>query len=530
MVNALTDDQQAGYEHALAVLDSFDTLPSCARQAWSQLISTCSDLDTFSNTADSHEQVVDDVRSVFATRLAVCEIAAVSAELLPATCAILIKSDIGQSSSTRSKREQQTHHSFTSDSQLHHHHKVCLQDLFQDTRFWTSYSNSVQNARAICEASKKHIDKDEALHFHRSMLEVAKRGAVIHTSNFDNMHKLTEELKSLAAFVQNAQRLQANAATQTAEEMKEAFRPLFRFILEVGTDVQTNIKLLNDFTNAVHLNLEQQHLSQSTAMRAYAEHEAKAVNHFTLMSDLFAALHAKTLGITTGLGAIDASMQQMLPQIVGGLANLNKSAAIVDHITNKSMETSAVMNETGKMLKEFMVHQTAAHNQTMAFYNELNSVMSGSGSLFSLFSWILRTSWNWFGHLPSLVIAMGYFFALMSVAMLLTATGRKLASIPVSLITAPIRAWTSFLMSMPLPISLLTAHLAVYFGILEQPTEAIVRWTELNFGMMDLYLAGGVIVSVIVAVASYVRKQVIAAALGLPLEKVDYQTTDKIAV
>ena len=140
------DDRSKVYAQALELLSSIETSPSCHRLATSTLLDSCQSID---GSKHDSETIFDDTRSIYAAQLAVCEIQSANSNV-PPSCEILAtnrKMGILRKSGV----------SVVPKTQLSH----CLQSLESRPQWWTSYSNSRQNAVVICQAARTDIEKGE---------------------------------------------------------------------------------------------------------------------------------------------------------------------------------------------------------------------------------------------------------------------------------------------------------------------------------------------------------------------------------
>ncbi|KAI5297088.1 hypothetical protein KEM56_005096, partial [Ascosphaera pollenicola] len=152
------------FSNAVRILDSLKSHPSCNRLAASDLLSSCQSLTTTTNhgsespKADPH--LLDTVKSLYAARLALCELEDAGA-YLPDECVSV------------------------ASSQRHHHLdlkkvknldrlllETCLKALESKPQWWTSYSNNRQNAAIMCEAARIEIDKEEQVEAYRDLVNV----------------------------------------------------------------------------------------------------------------------------------------------------------------------------------------------------------------------------------------------------------------------------------------------------------------------------------------------------------------------
>ena len=136
------DDQSVVYNQALALLTSAQASPSCYRVATSGLLDSCHSID---GTKPDAELRLDDVRSVYAAKLAICEIAKANSDI-PQSCQFHVKS-----------ASHDTKEGGTGISRLAL--DKCLRALESRPQWWTSYSNSRQNAVILCRAARTDIEK-----------------------------------------------------------------------------------------------------------------------------------------------------------------------------------------------------------------------------------------------------------------------------------------------------------------------------------------------------------------------------------
>ena len=112
--------------------------------ATSTLLDSCQSLD---GSKQGAETSLENVRSVYAAQLAICEIVS-AGSVVPQTCKSLDVSpeaNIRQSSGFKTVRGDQL--------------GLCLQSLESKPQWWTSYSNSKQNAMLMCQAARVDIEK-----------------------------------------------------------------------------------------------------------------------------------------------------------------------------------------------------------------------------------------------------------------------------------------------------------------------------------------------------------------------------------
>lgn len=161
------------FSQALRLLDSMQHAPSCNQRAVASLITSCQALspETSERRHYTHsDSDLDHVKSLYAARLAVCEITGTGAAI-PEKCL-----DTFPSHNSRRPQYQDSSQGFqVVDEERNIPATVletCLRSLESKPQWWTSYSNSRQNAAVMCHAARFDIEKEELLNHYRSLTEV----------------------------------------------------------------------------------------------------------------------------------------------------------------------------------------------------------------------------------------------------------------------------------------------------------------------------------------------------------------------
>ena len=152
--------------NAMKFITSMESSPSCHRLATATLLRSCRSIRPNSNNQGKSDTAdrLDRVKSIFAARLAVCELIDANA-IIPHQCDSLKAQDHPEKSSILKR--------FTTSTTYHPKNEVlnqsedeptlklssCLGALESRPQWWTSYSNARQNAVAVCEATRTEIEK-----------------------------------------------------------------------------------------------------------------------------------------------------------------------------------------------------------------------------------------------------------------------------------------------------------------------------------------------------------------------------------
>ena len=155
------------FDEALRLLTSLQSSPSCTRLAASTLISSCQSFTAASKDTDrsspASEAALDDLKSIYAVRLAVCELVGAGTGV-PSSCEPLMPSDQATSKrgfraflkqDSRQRHAKGTNYGDIKGQQL----GQCLRALESRPQWWTSYSNNRQNAVVMCQAARVQMEK-----------------------------------------------------------------------------------------------------------------------------------------------------------------------------------------------------------------------------------------------------------------------------------------------------------------------------------------------------------------------------------
>jgi hypothetical protein len=158
--------RQELFSHALRIIHSVESSPSCNRLAALTLINSCQSLEvsTKGDAGVKTDLGLDEVKSEYAARLAVCELLGARANVPPA-CVVFVPSSKAcvkfrfKDLFTRDEyhSEDTLCYPDASNSQF----GQCLRSLESRPQWWTSYSNARQNAVVMCQASRDAIEKGD---------------------------------------------------------------------------------------------------------------------------------------------------------------------------------------------------------------------------------------------------------------------------------------------------------------------------------------------------------------------------------
>ncbi|CAG7956957.1 unnamed protein product [Penicillium nalgiovense] len=241
-LSSRVQDQDSIFNEAVKILDSMKTSPSCNRLAAKKLVNSC---QTFSDGKDGAQtdspETLDILRSVYAARLALCEIDGTGTPMPPPCLPVTVspppqKNRFGFVSRHRGSGP-------VSDEVPKELLEQCLRTLESRPQWWTSYSNSRQNALVICHASRMETEKEELIDLHRS---IAKSSLKLNNGLQEALQNATAQSAQQHSFIQAVQSLQEKIMTDmeaTDSVFKRTFGRLLREIEAGISSIQDSISV-----------------------------------------------------------------------------------------------------------------------------------------------------------------------------------------------------------------------------------------------------------------------------------------------
>lgn len=245
MIHSRPGQHDGVFSNAVQLLESMKSSPSCSRIAAMKLLTSCQGLSNSENHGGSEiAKTLDRVKSIYAARLALCELSGAGASIPKSCSSIQITSDKRYNESSVDIFDSADDFSTTVI-------EGCLSGLESRPQWWTSYSNSRQNAIVICQAARFEIEREELLNLHQSLTK--------NTANLNSaLRDATAENFQHKAFVETVRELRNQLTTELHKDssrLKSLFTGLFQdFEGIVGTSITKVLSLLRDVeTNSTAL-------------------------------------------------------------------------------------------------------------------------------------------------------------------------------------------------------------------------------------------------------------------------------------
>ncbi|EXJ89263.1 hypothetical protein A1O3_02329 [Capronia epimyces CBS 606.96] len=250
-------NQDPVLKKAMQVIDNLAIQSTCHQAAAAQLLVTCKAVGKDLAGDQGKHELLERAKSVYAVRVAVCETREGRAAV-PTACRSVL--DIPQ----RSDRELDV----VSGKLL----SSCLQVLMVEHYYWTSYSNSRQDANTLCQAGSLEATRLEALRSYEKLAELIPefREALVSTqSQWLEFTKQQEAAAKNIKQLQQTNRAELNAqhqmelgalhrATSAAKKgLDEVSRAFQQSVAKTGSDIGQTHKalghILTDFATLRNL-------------------------------------------------------------------------------------------------------------------------------------------------------------------------------------------------------------------------------------------------------------------------------------
>jgi hypothetical protein len=155
-----------GMHTIIETMHKVEKLPSCQKLASQALLNTCSEIDhaTSLKTNQGIDVMLERSKSIYATRLAICELMDANANIPPSCSPFRPVEHASKFNGFRGFivngrfTKPAASSSFDDSRDL----DQCSASLSSNPVWWTSYSNARQNAVLLCHSMRAELDKGES--------------------------------------------------------------------------------------------------------------------------------------------------------------------------------------------------------------------------------------------------------------------------------------------------------------------------------------------------------------------------------
>jgi Tht1-like nuclear fusion protein len=250
-LNSRTQRQDRIFSEAIQWLESMKSSPSCNRIATTRMLASCQSIGGSGDSPPTDASIIlDRVKSLYAARLAICELTSAGAAIPPACSALYVSPD---QAPIALRSVDVGNLAPESDSIPSTRLDSCLKSLESRPQWWTSYSNSRQNAVVICQAARIEVEKEEMLEIHRLL---AKNVAKLNLGLHDVLRNAAAESTRHKAFVEIADMMRTNLVRELEESSSKAQSLFSSFLNEIEKAIAFVVKGVMSLLRDVQVDTE----------------------------------------------------------------------------------------------------------------------------------------------------------------------------------------------------------------------------------------------------------------------------------
>ncbi|KAL5336663.1 hypothetical protein BJX70DRAFT_273693 [Aspergillus crustosus] len=315
-------DHDESFAQATELLESIKmSSTSCNQAAASKLITSCASIGRkpdMSMESDTY-LAIENVRSLYAARLAVCELTGAGASI-PSLCRP-INAPAAQQNGMFGFFHRQSSPAWDFDAVSREILEPCLKSLESRPQWWTSYSNNKQNAVVICQAARIENEKDEILELYKNIL---KSSSSLSDALQAALQTAAEESSSHRAFVQSTKLLRQEMLHETEESTLSLKRIYGKLSQEFEAGYLSVMEAIFSTLGRVHTGVAEveKDLQDSTVEARYLQQVLRSVHDETMLrSEAFASTQQQNAATQNELAlGLRSNLQSIAQNDLGKLA------------------------------------------------------------------------------------------------------------------------------------------------------------------------------------------------------------------
>ncbi|PWY76943.1 hypothetical protein BO70DRAFT_397837 [Aspergillus heteromorphus CBS 117.55] len=447
LLNSKPRDHDVLFAEALGLLESMKSSPSCNRMATSKMVTSCQTIGGKPEKADPEIHVaLDRVRSIYAARLAMCELKEAGAAIPSPCISVSIqpppKRGIFGVSSSHKPRSNDLES--IPKGQL----ESCLKLLESRPQWWTSYSNSRQNAVVICQAARIENEKAELLELYRSIVQGSVK---LDHGLHEAMEVATAETSRHKTFMQAVEEMRirlVHEMDKTESHLKATLERVYRnmeaYVTAVLGPVSSAIERMHDKTMSLERNIgnassETEYLRQllkalydesmarNEQMASTQLHDVSVNNELvsSLKSSLETLLHDNLDTLSLTVQNLDSSLEWLSGKFVQILqqeqslserlqildTSLSKSQLIADELRKVQLQHNEAMKghsqvqehlQTNIRISQALLDKTAAAAANLQAMIDETTIRYKESPTFGVFP-VSSSTWTAFSLLIGLI-------------------------------------------------------------------------------------------------------------------------------
>ncbi|KAF2749782.1 hypothetical protein M011DRAFT_484477 [Sporormia fimetaria CBS 119925] len=417
--------QHERLSEALQIIYPLQSGPRCHYQAALNLLNDCKFLENANPDAKDHSEArLDQLETVYAARLAVCELLSANVDI-PPDCKVVtpsreacVKKRSGYSA-WFSRQDEPKEDRLCYPETLHPKpFKRCMKALFSQNQSWMSYSNARQNAVVMCHASRDVIEKDRSLSFYKNLGEAVNfMASTLERQNEQIKSWLTEQDALVSKILSTSEQAlqEAQESFSTFESLKGAFRSFAGMMARTTESYSETVEESLQRTKAIveqhnqEIQQYQDTLAEASVQHAFAQRSELESNHKAAV-DALRSYHY-------------AALETLQMNHEAAISKVHHVAHTVDELQEKvdaSTNSIGFINEGLIKVNQTVERLDAATESLPDMINMLTTVggVFSSPQLFFAAAVCILGLWKANGPIAGYVIATGglcYFLSLLKI-------------------------------------------------------------------------------------------------------------------
>ncbi|KAL4908737.1 hypothetical protein BDW74DRAFT_173967 [Aspergillus multicolor] len=321
IIHSNTKNRDEIFTEAVHLLENLNSSSSCNKLAATKLVSSCQAIGRGPEGPGDPDAYItlEFVRSLYAARLAICEISG-AGRSVPIPCSSINgppptkRGFWGRSTQVIAPDDDDD------DDQIQKAVlEPCLRDLESRPQWWTSYSNSKQNAVVICQASRAEIDKEDILETYHSILQSSTK---LSSGFHEALRMAAEESAKSKAFAEAVELLR-----------KDTLRSLEESTSSLIATVTHKLELaLSPMLERISSALERLHLKHSTLEEDIENTQNSTMRLQHMLQYIYeeSLSRSEQIAMTQKHDELAMSLQSKLVETRDDMAKLKNSVGDID--------------------------------------------------------------------------------------------------------------------------------------------------------------------------------------------------------
>ncbi|KAL1306044.1 hypothetical protein AAFC00_004171 [Neodothiora populina] len=371
-------------------MQSVNNMPSCAKVASAALLNSCAQLDSdaAAKMNEGLDIMLDKSKSIYATRLAVCEILDVGAHITSACSTFKPKTRNSRTSGftayiRRQKTSPSMAHYDVYDQETIKQLDSCKATLHATPQSWTSFSNARQNAVVMCNAMRAEVERDDAIAFHKIMMEY-------HENATSNMGQASDILSSVLTNFKSVRQGMESFHTELSkdnEAMSAAVAEQWSRIRQALDSIHDGITTAQQATHELNADLDgykaQSDLIHESSVTAFKDTQHRLKHAQELVSDL----QARSQASLASQMEMDETVNTLHMNTVSAAEVVTYLRTIVEDVQMGLMTINVQVNNTQSALSSLRADLGPLQEYAHLFSNVFGSGQSLRNAFVRMLLW-----------------------------------------------------------------------------------------------------------------------------------------------